>query len=170
MSPFLPQRRFSLVKRTTGEVRLPFEEIHAEIGSVCYAEESMDRRRRRPTIDTCTNSASASGSLRTTDYSGSLRSYTSAIDAIALKVGRSAHHYLQECFYTEVSVLNRDRFDAVPEIVKSDLTIMVSQNPTSNSHYASMHSRLKSYFVALSSAASWKGKLQRRLRSCLHRG
>jgi hypothetical protein len=72
--------------------------------------------------------------------------YTSAADAIALKVGRSAHRYLQECFYTEVSVLNRDGFDAVPEIVKSDLTIMVSQNPTSNCHFASMHSRLKTLF------------------------
>ena len=44
-------------------------------------------------------------------------------DALAVEVGRSAHNYLEECFYTEVSVLDRDKFEAVPEIVKSDFAL-----------------------------------------------
>ena len=82
-----------------------------------------------------------SGSLRSSDNSGSLSSYTSAKDAIALTVGRSAHHYLQECFTTEVSILDRDKFDAVPEIVKSDLLIAVSHQ-TTDCPPAAMHARL----------------------------
>ena len=49
-------------------------------------------------------------------------------DALALEVGLSAHEYLEECFYTEVSVLNREKFNDVPEIIKSDFTIKVSQH------------------------------------------
>ena len=48
-------------------------------------------------------------------------------DALALEVGLHAHEYLEECFYTEVSVLNRDKFNAIPEITKSDFTIRVSE-------------------------------------------
>jgi hypothetical protein len=117
MSPSLAtRRRLSLVQKMTGVG--PLLETPAQIGSGCYIlnDDNID--------STC--SESASGSLRSSDNSGSLSSYTSAADAIALKVGRSAHHYLQECFYTEVSVLDRDKFDAVPEIVKSDLTMLVS--------------------------------------------
>ncbi|KAL7539530.1 hypothetical protein ACHAXR_012828 [Thalassiosira sp. AJA248-18] len=44
-------------------------------------------------------------------------------DTLALEVGKSAHEYLEECFYTEVSILNREKFNAIPEIVKSDFTI-----------------------------------------------
>ena len=47
-------------------------------------------------------------------------------DEIAQEIGLNAHEYLEECFYNEVSVLDRDKFNAIPEIVKSDLTIMVS--------------------------------------------
>ena len=49
-------------------------------------------------------------------------------DALALEVGHSAYEYLEECFYTEVSVLDRERFNAIPEIVKSDFTITVSEH------------------------------------------
>ena len=47
-------------------------------------------------------------------------------ELLSLEVGHSAHQYLEECFYTEVSVLDRQKFDAIPEIVKSDFTIRVS--------------------------------------------
>eukprot|EP00584_Thalassiosira_punctigera_P005634 CAMPEP_0172529348 /NCGR_PEP_ID=MMETSP1067-20121228/3449_1 /TAXON_ID=265564 ORGANISM="Thalassiosira punctigera, Strain Tpunct2005C2" /NCGR_SAMPLE_ID=MMETSP1067 /ASSEMBLY_ACC=CAM_ASM_000444 /LENGTH=602 /DNA_ID=CAMNT_0013313381 /DNA_START=157 /DNA_END=1965 /DNA_ORIENTATION=- len=45
-------------------------------------------------------------------------------DALAVEVGNNAFEYLEECFYTEVSVLDRAKFNAIPEIVKSDFTIM----------------------------------------------
>ena len=48
-------------------------------------------------------------------------------DVLALEVGNSANEYLEECFYTEVSVLNRKKFNSIPEIVKSDLKVTVSQ-------------------------------------------
>ncbi|KAL7529781.1 hypothetical protein ACHAWF_003114 [Thalassiosira exigua] len=44
--------------------------------------------------------------------------------ALAREVGLSAHEYLEECFYTEVAVLNREKFNAVPEIVKSDFALI----------------------------------------------
>jgi len=44
-------------------------------------------------------------------------------DALALEVGLTAHTYLEECFYAEVSVLDREKFNAIPEIVKSDFTV-----------------------------------------------
>ncbi|KAL7536142.1 hypothetical protein ACHAWF_005373 [Thalassiosira exigua] len=44
--------------------------------------------------------------------------------ALAREVGLSAHEYLEECFYTEVSVLNREKFDAVPEIAKGDFSVL----------------------------------------------
>ena len=47
-------------------------------------------------------------------------------DLLSLEVGQSAHEYLEECFYTEVSVLDRQKFNAIPETVKSDFTIRVS--------------------------------------------
>ena len=51
-------------------------------------------------------------------------------DALALEVGHTAFKYLEECFhYTEVSVLDRDKFNAITEIVKSDFTITVSAHP-----------------------------------------
>eukprot|EP00581_Thalassiosira_minuscula_P004806 CAMPEP_0183737570 /NCGR_PEP_ID=MMETSP0737-20130205/52361_1 /TAXON_ID=385413 /ORGANISM="Thalassiosira miniscula, Strain CCMP1093" /LENGTH=643 /DNA_ID=CAMNT_0025971879 /DNA_START=78 /DNA_END=2009 /DNA_ORIENTATION=+ len=63
------------------------------------------------------------GSTDTT-CSESRESAPSFEDALALEVGLSAHEYLEECFYTEVSVLDRDKFNAVPEVVKSDFTIV----------------------------------------------
>jgi len=44
-------------------------------------------------------------------------------DEMALEVGHGAFEYLEECFFTEVSVLNREKFNAIPEIVKADFTI-----------------------------------------------
>eukprot|EP00585_Thalassiosira_rotula_P001794 CAMPEP_0196134482 /NCGR_PEP_ID=MMETSP0910-20130528/3376_1 /TAXON_ID=49265 /ORGANISM="Thalassiosira rotula, Strain GSO102" /LENGTH=552 /DNA_ID=CAMNT_0041394421 /DNA_START=327 /DNA_END=1985 /DNA_ORIENTATION=+ len=44
-------------------------------------------------------------------------------DAMALEVGHGAFEYLEECFFTEVSVLDREQFNAIPEIVKADFTI-----------------------------------------------
>ncbi|KAL7545445.1 hypothetical protein ACHAWF_008792 [Thalassiosira exigua] len=46
-------------------------------------------------------------------------------DALAREVGLCAREYLEECFHlTEVSVLNREKFDAVPEIAKGDLAVV----------------------------------------------
>ena len=57
---------------------------------------------------------------------GTEEMYSLLDDEIAHEIGLNAHEYLEECFYNEVSVLNRDKFNAIPEIFKSDLTIMVS--------------------------------------------
>ena len=46
-------------------------------------------------------------------------------DELAAEIGVNAQEYLEECFYNEVSVLDRDKFDAIPEVVKTDLTILV---------------------------------------------
>ena len=43
--------------------------------------------------------------------------------SLASEVGKSAHEYLEECLVTEVSVLDRDKFDAVPEYQKDQLNI-----------------------------------------------
>lgn len=59
----------------------------------------------------------------TTTCSDSGRSSSSYEEAIALEVGHSAHEYLEECFYTEVSILDREKFNAIPEVVKSDFAI-----------------------------------------------
>lgn len=48
-------------------------------------------------------------------------------DELAREVGHSANEYLEECFYTEVHILKREKFEAVPEIMKSDFTISVSK-------------------------------------------
>lgn len=45
-------------------------------------------------------------------------------DDLAQEIGLNAYEYLEECFYNEVSVLDRDKFDAIPEVVKSNLTIL----------------------------------------------
>ena len=47
----------------------------------------------------------------------------SSRSSLASEVGRSAHDYLQECYVTEVSVLDRDKFNAVPEYRKDQLHI-----------------------------------------------
>ena len=44
-------------------------------------------------------------------------------ESSALEVGKSAESYLEECFVTEVSVLNRDKFNTVPQISRGDFTI-----------------------------------------------
>lgn len=43
--------------------------------------------------------------------------------SLALEVGKSAHQYLEECLVTEVSVLDRAKFNAVPEYQKDQLNI-----------------------------------------------
>ena len=61
------------------------------------------------------------------DYNHILPPLAEEEELLSLEVGHSAHtQYLEECFYTEVSVLDRQKFDAIPEIVKSDFTIRVS--------------------------------------------
>lgn len=43
--------------------------------------------------------------------------------ALALEVGLNAHEYIEGCFYTEGLVLDREKFNAIPEINKSDFAI-----------------------------------------------
>ena len=62
-----------------------------------------------------------------TTCSESCCSIPSPEDDLALKVGCNAHEYLEECFDTEVSVFDRENFNAIPEIDKSDFTIVVSE-------------------------------------------
>jgi len=50
-------------------------------------------------------------------------------DALALEVGHNAHEYLEECFYTEAAVLSRERFNAIPQVHKSDFEVKVSETP-----------------------------------------
>ncbi|EJK46309.1 hypothetical protein THAOC_35025, partial [Thalassiosira oceanica] len=44
-------------------------------------------------------------------------------ESLALEVGRSAESYLEECFVAEVSVMNRDTFNTVPQLSRQDFTI-----------------------------------------------
>ena len=44
-----------------------------------------------------------------------------------MEIGQSAHEYLENCFIAEVSVLDREKFHAVPKIIKSDFVIAVSE-------------------------------------------
>ena len=44
-------------------------------------------------------------------------------ESIAAEVGRSTESYLEECFVAEVSVLNRDKFNTVPQLSRQDFTI-----------------------------------------------
>jgi hypothetical protein len=55
-----------------------------------------------------------------TNGSGSSLHSTLALD---LEVGKSVHEYLEECLEADVSVLDRDKFDAVPEYQKDQLII-----------------------------------------------
>jgi len=48
----------------------------------------------------------------------------SSTRALAQEVGLNAHEYLEECFYTEVGVLDRAKFDAIPQVSKDELTTM----------------------------------------------
>ena len=49
-----------------------------------------------------------------------------ARDILALEVGYNAQEHLEDSFQMEVNVLNRQKFNDVPEVVRSDLTISVS--------------------------------------------
>jgi len=49
-----------------------------------------------------------------------------AADKLALEVGYNAQEHLEDSFQMEVNVLNRRKFNNVPEVVRSDLTISVS--------------------------------------------
>jgi len=46
------------------------------------------------------------------------------LNEVALEVGTSAECYLEECFRTEVAVLDRDKFDTVPQLSKHDFAIV----------------------------------------------
>jgi len=59
-------------------------------------------------VTTCSQSSSTMGFLA---------------DAIALDVGRSAYSYLEECFHTEAAILDKEKFNAVPEITQVDLIV-----------------------------------------------
>jgi len=49
-----------------------------------------------------------------------------ARDIVALEVGYNAQEHLEDSFQMEVNVLNRQKFNEIPEFSKSDLTISVS--------------------------------------------
>jgi len=49
-----------------------------------------------------------------------------ARDILALEVGYNAQEHLEDSFQMEVNVLNRQKFNDVPEVVRSDLSISVS--------------------------------------------
>lgn len=74
-------------------------------------------------------------------------------DELAREVGHSANEYLEECFYTEVSILKREKFEAVPEIMKSDFTISVSKILATYMCYELLC--LNFLFATLHIAASW---------------
>mmetsp|Transcript_19286 Transcript_19286/g.44117 ORF Transcript_19286/g.44117 Transcript_19286/m.44117 type:complete len:625 (+) Transcript_19286:291-2165(+) len=44
-------------------------------------------------------------------------------ESVALEVGMSAESYLEECFVAEVSVLDREKFNTVPQLSRRDFTI-----------------------------------------------
>jgi len=64
------------------------------------------------------SSLSPSSRAPTTD-----KDVSSLNSTLALEVGKSAHEYLEECLSAEVSVLDRDKFNAVPEFQKDQLII-----------------------------------------------
>ena len=49
-----------------------------------------------------------------------------ARDILALEVGYNAQEHLEDSFQMEVNVLNRQKFNDIPEVIRSDLTISVS--------------------------------------------
>ena len=81
-----------------------------------YSPRSIDDDQTRRTSTTLNNGSE----------SDRLSPPPSEEDLLSLEVGQSAHEYLEECFYTEVNVLDRQKFNAIPETVKSDFTIRVS--------------------------------------------
>ena len=58
---------------------------------------------------------------------GSTHSESLSSLALAQEIGLNAHEYLEECFYTEAPVLDRGKFNAIPEIIKTEFTVMVSE-------------------------------------------
>ena len=66
-------------------------------------------KRRAPSEDASTSSSSSSSSLHSS--------------TLALEVGKSVHEYLEECLVADVSVLDRDKFNAVQEYQKDQLMI-----------------------------------------------
>ena len=49
-----------------------------------------------------------------------------ARDILALEVGYNAQEHLEDSFQMEVNVLNRQKFNDIPEVIRSDLIISVS--------------------------------------------
>ena len=48
-------------------------------------------------------------------------------EALLAEAGLNAHEYLEDCFRDEASVLDWEKFDAVPEFTTLDLTLTVSE-------------------------------------------
>ena len=61
-----------------------------------------------------------------TDGASLTCSERSSARALAQEVGLNAHEYMEECFYTEVGVLDRGKFDAIPQVTKTEFRTKVS--------------------------------------------
>lgn len=80
---------------------------------------------------TNTSGVNGVGRARAVSCSSSIGSMRSSIptledrldDVLAKEAGESASSYLNHCFQTEVSVLNRDKFDKIPQFQKHDFTV-----------------------------------------------
>ena len=83
-------------------------------GGVQSNDEDEEDVRTRNSVNSCASTARSSPPPSEEDL------------ALALEVGHSAQEYLEECFYTEVNVLDRQKFNEIPEFSKSDFTIKVS--------------------------------------------
>ena len=70
------------------------------------------------------------GNYKTPDTYGSFSPYQDQLESIgdeesiALEVGMSAESYLEECFVAEVAVLDREKFNTVPQLSRRDFTII----------------------------------------------
>jgi len=82
-------------------------------GGVQSNEEDEEDVRTRNSVNSCATTARSSPP-------------PSEEETLGLEVGHSAQEYLEECFYTEVNVLDRQKFNEIPEFSKSDFTIKVS--------------------------------------------
>ena len=49
---------------------------------------------------------------------------SSSLASLGMEIGRSAHEYLEECLNAEVSILDRDKYNAVPEYQKDQFSIV----------------------------------------------
>jgi len=119
IKPTLPvARRVSLPCLTPAGLRRNSRDLQSRSTRSCNdivdeytaAEDNLEVR----TLTTISSRQSAS----------SLTSSDDEIDELALEVGMSAEYYLEECFRTEVTVLDRHKFDNVPQLSKRDFAIV----------------------------------------------